>query len=127
MDPAIVHPGDFIPCESLPDVPGFWFYGDAFRTSALAIATERVDLLCRKQNDYGPANISSMGYAGLLVRMNDKMERLKHLMLSGKEPDNEAVDDTLDDISNYALIWQMGKRGEWPVPFKPIVLRRMEP
>lgn len=97
-----------------------------FRDDALAIACEHIDLLCRKQADYGPHNIANMGRAGLLVRMNDKMERLKHLMFSGAKPTNEAVIDTLRDLSNYALIWEMGDRGSWPVPFRDVVLLPQE-
>jgi len=68
----------------------------------------------RKQLDYGPGNIAKFGFAGVLVRMSDKMERLMHLVTSGQKPQNESIEDTLIDIANYALIGLMCLRGKWP-------------
>lgn len=95
-----------------------------FTNHVHALAEEEVNLLVAKQRDYGPHNMSSMGEAGLLVRMNDKMERLKNLCMSDAPPTQEAIDDTLMDIANYARIWRMGRRGLWPVPFADVVVRR---
>ena len=107
----------YYPCVELPD---------GFSKDCITIAKEQVDLLIAKQRDYGPHNIASMGEAGLLVRMNDKIERLKNLCMSGDTPTQEAIDDTLMDIANYATIWRMGRRGLWPVPFADVVVRRRE-
>lgn len=96
----------------------------SFAADVRQLATEQADLLIAKQRDYGPHNIASMGEAGLLVRMNDKIERLKNLCMSDAPPTQEAIDDTLMDIANYATIWRMGRRGLWPVEFAPIALRR---
>lgn len=74
-------------------------------------------VLVSKQKDYGPYNISrAPGGAinGLLVRMNDKMERLKNLYYSDAEPQNEALEDSFIDIANYAVICLMVRRGVWP-------------
>lgn len=67
-----------------------------------------------KQYDYGPGNIAGFGEVGVLVRLNDKIERLKNLMLNNKEINNESVYDTWLDIANYGLIGLMCKENLWP-------------
>lgn len=74
-------------------------------------------LLLRKHLDYGAGNIGNApggAINGLLVRMHDKMERLKHLAAKGGEPQNESVLDTLVDLGNYCLIYRMVLDGVWP-------------
>lgn len=74
-------------------------------------------LMEAKQRDYGPKNISeSPGGAmnGLIVRMNDKMQRLINLHYSDKKPSNESIEDTFMDIANYGIIGLMLLRGTWP-------------
>lgn len=79
-------------------------------------AIANAKLFDRKQQDYGPRNISGFGTFGVVVRMNDKFERLKTLFGKGrrKRATNESIIDTLRDISNYATIALMVERGEWP-------------
>lgn len=86
--------------------------GHVFIKFALANAL----LFDKKQRDYGPRNISGFGTFGVVVRMNDKHERLKTLFGKGrrKRATNESIIDTLRDISNYATIALMVERGEWP-------------
>lgn len=67
-----------------------------------------------KQYDYGPGNIASFGNIGVLVRLNDKIERLKNLMLNSKEVNNESIYDTWLDIANYGLIGLMCEEKLWP-------------
>jgi hypothetical protein len=75
-------------------------------------------VLASKQIDYGPGNINNApggAINGILVRMNDKMERLKNLTYhTDGEPQNESIDDSLVDIANYAVIAMMVRRGSWP-------------
>ena len=73
-------------------------------------------LMDRKQLDYGPKNISGFGTFGVLVRMNDKFERIKHLYNKGKrrKAENESIEDTMRDIANYAVIALMLELGRWP-------------
>lgn len=75
-------------------------------------------VMIRKHQDYGPYNIAlAPGGAmnGLLVRMHDKMERLKHLSYNrkGDTPNYESIEDTLMDLANYAIIGLMVQRGQW--------------
>ena len=80
--------------------------------AALVVAIENVVVLDRKQRDYGSRNISEFGEMGILMRVWDKICRLKNLM--GKEsPKNESIDDSWFDMSNYAIIAILVRRGIW--------------
>src|SRR5881394_408137 len=46
---------------------------------ALRVAIENVQLLDKKQRDYGPNNINAYGLFGCVVRITDKTERFKNL------------------------------------------------
>tara|TARA_R100000278_G_C5438656_1_gene152892 strand:+ start:335 stop:739 length:405 start_codon:yes stop_codon:yes gene_type:complete len=81
-------------------------------------------LFCSKQQDYGSGNISLGGdmsndndkkfaMLGLTIRMNDKMQRLLNLIKDDKKPNNESIEDTLIDISTYALMTIIVKKGAW--------------
>lgn len=79
---------------------------------AMKIAIANIEVLDRKQKDYGSNNINQFGEFGVLVRMTDKMERLKNLWRMEK-PKNESVEDTYLDLSNYAIIALLVRRGVW--------------
>jgi len=90
-----------------------------FEDDAEVIFDDLCDVLCSKQVDYGPDNINNApggAMNGILVRMSDKMERLKNLTYNsdGSEPNHESVEDSLLDIANYAVIALMVRRGVWP-------------
>lgn len=87
-----------------------------FKDDAAQIYNELFEILAKKQIDYGPLNIwSAPGGAtnGLMVRMSDKLERLKNLIYNSIEPNNEALEDSFIDIANYAVIALMVERGIW--------------
>lgn len=91
---------------------------DEFRLTGSVVYEKLSDVLVAKQLDYGPGNINNApggAMNGILVRMNDKMERLKNLMYHSEgEPQNESIDDSLIDIANYAVIAMMVRNGSWP-------------
>ena len=68
---------------------------------------EILDLLCRKQNDYGHTNILAFGVVGLAVRTSDKVARWNHLSERSVEALAEPLIDALVDIVGYAAIAQM--------------------
>lgn len=81
----------------------------------LKIALENTLLMDGKQSDYGSKNISSFGTFGVVVRMNDKFERIKNLFNKKKRRAvNESIHDSFRDISNYAIIALMLEKGLWP-------------
>jgi hypothetical protein len=75
--------------------------------------------------NYGPDNISvgtrlstpeevKLSQTGLWFRMNDKIQRLKQLVLLGKEDTvGESVMDTYSDLSVYGIIAQIVVKGKW--------------
>lgn len=82
---------------------------------ALVLALENVLLLDRKQQDYGSSNISSFGAFGCVVRINDKVERLKNLYgKKRRKAINESVLDSFRDLSNYAIIAHLVETNKWP-------------
>lgn len=88
----------------------------AFNQEVELIMLELGGLLIRKHQDYGPKNISDAPGGpinGLLVRMHDKMARLKNLHYNNKSANYESIEDTYKDLANYAVIALMVLRDKW--------------
>ena len=89
------------------------------------IQKEQLELFSKKMMDYGLGNIALGGdleneddvnYAlqGIQIRINDKINRLKNLLKNGKSyVENESIEDTLIDISNYGIIGLLLGRKKW--------------
>ena len=78
-------------------------------------------LFCKKHHNYGTGNINvgtdlktdsdvKLALTGLWFRLNDKIQRLKQLVVTG-EPDTvgESITDTFQDLSVYGIIAQIVK------------------
>ena len=87
---------------------------------------EQYELFCRKQHDYGPGNISvgtqlitpeevHLSLTGLWFRMNDKIQRLKTLLMGGRDNavEGEPLEDAYLDVSNYGIMATIVKNGKW--------------
>jgi hypothetical protein len=90
-----------------------------------AIMFTQYELFCKKQLNYGPSNISvgtsletnddiKLSLTGLWFRMNDKINRLKQLVVFG-QPDKvgESINDTYQDLSVYGIIAQIVNNKKW--------------
>jgi hypothetical protein len=90
------------------------------------IQQEQYKLFLHKQHDYGPGNISvgtqlqtdeeiHLSLTGLWFRMNDKIQRLKTLLMSGRESvvKNEPMEDAFLDVSNYGIMATIVNNGKW--------------
>lgn len=66
------------------------------------IMKEIENLLIAKNKAYGDKNLLSFGLLGILVRLNDKLARLRNFLDTGNQ-DVETVEDTLKDIAGYAI------------------------
>ena len=81
------------------------------------VAVECLQLFDTKQMDYGSTNISSSGELGIAVRLQDKVSRMRHILimdLKGKQNVNhEALEDTYKDAANYSLIGLLVNRKVW--------------
>ena len=89
------------------------------------ICQEQYKLFCMKQSNYGPSNITvgtdlkndddvKFSLTGLWFRMNDKIQRLKNLLILGKrDVVDESIEDSFQDASNYGIIAQLVSRRKW--------------
>ena len=68
------------------------------------VCDELLEVFKRKHKDYGKENILSSEELGILFRTNDKISRLRHLLMTEKNPVNESIDDNWIDIAVYAII-----------------------
>lgn len=73
------------------------------------ICRDLMALHARKNKDYGNAAHESYKEFGLIsyvIRLNDKMKRLKSLTKPGVEQEvkNESIEDTLMDLAAYAIM-----------------------
>lgn len=88
-----------------------------FKEASSIVYKEALDVLIKKQNDYGPKNIAQAPGGpinGLRVRMHDKLSRINHLVESGATPENESLRDSFLDMMNYSAIGLMVLDGDWP-------------
>lgn len=102
------------------------------------IHKDRLDLYVRKNNDYGNSiekNFLEFGEISILIRMCDKIERLKSLTKGNQQMVlDESYDDTVDDLATYADLLKMlrikhryKKEGESKeVPNNPYTIRQQE-
>ena len=86
---------------------------------------EQYELFLHKQHDYGPGNISvgtmlqtpeeiKLSLTGLWFRMNDKIQRLKNLLMNNRESAvDEPLEDAYLDVSNYGIMATIVKNGKW--------------
>ena len=83
------------------------------------IMMEQYIIFCKKHRNYGTGNINvgtnletngdvKLALTGLWFRLNDKIQRLKNLVVLG-EPDTvgESLTDTFQDLSIYGIIAQI--------------------
>jgi hypothetical protein len=79
---------------------------------------EAEEVLIGRHRDYGPGNIANAypdPLTALVVRMGDKMERIKNLLTQGDSHTyGERMRDSWLDLANYALIGMMVQDRTWP-------------
>lgn len=81
-----------------------------------AMREQLVDLWCSKQADYGHGNILKFGHTGIVIRMSDKVERLRNLARHGYAERNESVMDSWRDLLGYAVIGIMLEMNLFTLP-----------
>ena len=87
---------------------------------------EQYELFLHKQHDYGPGNISvgtalktpeevKLSLTGLWFRMNDKLQRVKTLLMNNRESavKDEPLEDAYLDVSNYGIMATIVNRDKW--------------
>lgn len=90
----------------------------ALRSAGVEVTkTKILNTLISKQRDYGKNNIARFGTSGLLIRIHDKIARLRNLMEKSQSDFNTAIlinsvedeniVDTLIDVIGYSVIGLM--------------------
>ena len=87
---------------------------------------EQYELFLHKQHDYGPGNISvgtqlqtpdevHLSLTGLWFRMNDKIQRLKNMLMNSRESavKDEPIEDSFMDVSIYGIMAMIVTNGKW--------------
>jgi len=89
------------------------------------ICKEQYELFCAKMSNYGKGNIMlggdidnkddrTLALQGIVIRLNDKTNRLINLLLKNKKDVvNESILDTFQDIINYSIIALIIERKLW--------------
>ena len=85
---------------------------------------QQYKVFCEKQMDYGPTNISvgtnletdeevKLSLTGLWFRMNDKIQRMKNLLMNNQKANNEPLEDSFLDVSNYGIMSTIVNKKKW--------------
>ena len=85
------------------------FLDDAFQIAC----NHLLQTFLKKHKDYGKGNILEIGELGIAFRLAEKVSRLKNLLSKGTEPENESIDDTLEDIAVYAVIAKLYRKKQF--------------
>jgi hypothetical protein len=75
------------------------------------VSDELLEMFLKKHRDYGKGNILANKELGIAMRVSEKVERLKHLLMTGNEPSNEQIEETWVDIGVYSIIAVLYRRG----------------
>ena len=77
------------------------------------VTEEMLRMFLKKHKDYGKGNILSVKELGIALRISEKIERIKHLLMQGEAPANESVEETWIDIGVYAALAILYRRGQF--------------
>jgi len=95
-------------CEKQPET---------FEESVDCALAEIRRTLLKKHHDYGSRNILEFKDVGVIIRLNDKLSRMKNLYgitdnsYQRKDSVNESIEDTWKDVAGYGLIgWMLYKK-----------------
>jgi|TARA_B110000977_G_scaffold194565_1_gene271411 hypothetical protein len=88
------------------------------------IMEEQLELFSKKHLDYGMGNIAAgtgldtederdFALTGLWYRISDKVNRWKNMIITERDPQNETLVDTFQDLANYGIIAQLVASDRW--------------
>lgn len=94
------------------------------------ICAEIHEMYVKKNADYGDSVgelYSKLGDVSFLTRISDKYNRLMNLMCDydgymKKEINYESVDDTIQDLANYCIIWLMEREMKAAKDYKQLMV-----
>lgn len=79
------------------------------------ITDEMVNLYERKNSDYGNSihdTFMKYGAVSYLVRMEDKINRVRSLVQNKEQKVDEKIHDTLVDLANYSILMLLELEGD---------------
>lgn len=70
------------------------------------VLNDLMKMFLKKHSDYGKGNVLAVKELGIALRITEKVERIKNLMLTkqGDSPANESLEETWIDIAVYAIL-----------------------
>jgi hypothetical protein len=77
------------------------------------VSLELLQMFLKKHRDYGKGNILKNGELGIAMRVSEKIERLKHLLMTQQVPSNESIEETWIDVAVYGIIAILLRRGQF--------------
>lgn len=77
------------------------------------VEKELMEMFLKKHKDYGKGNILSVKELGIALRITEKIERIKNLLIKGEEATNESVEETWIDIAVYGILAVLLRRGQF--------------
>ena len=88
------------------------------------IMEQQLELFSKKHLDYGMGNISAgtglttqderaFALTGLWYRISDKVNRWKNMIITKRDPQNESLIDSFQDLTNYGIIAQLVATDRW--------------
>jgi hypothetical protein len=86
------------------------------------VNTELLEMFLKKHADYGKGNILANKELGIAMRISEKVERLKHLLMKSElsegdeseaTPENESIEETWVDIAVYSVIGVLYRRKQF--------------
>ena len=81
------------------------------------VALDCIKLFDDKQQDYGSDNIAATRQIGIAVRLQDKVARMRHILMKAIRGDdninNESLEDTYKAVANYGMIGWILHKGKW--------------
>jgi hypothetical protein len=75
------------------------------------VCRQLLAMFLKKHKDYGKGNILDMGELGIAFRISEKFNRIKHLLMAQRKPENESIEESWIDIAVYAVIAVLLRRG----------------
>jgi hypothetical protein len=91
------------------------------------VLDDLLQMFLKKHKDYGKGNILANGEIGIAMRVAEKVERLKHLLMTNDQPANESLEETWIDIAVYGVLAVLLRRGQFEaLDVDPEALKRIE-
>lgn len=100
--------------EMLRESRNAWVFKDEKESFHWSICRELNETYKAKNADYGDsfALVRKKYPNAILIRLNDKLNRLETLMSGGKQHVDESIDDTLLDLANYCIMELVERRND---------------